>query len=254
MGGITKTLFGGSSSKQKSEQSSTSENQAYPTLLGALSPNIGQGNSAMSTLGGLLGIGDPSASQGTLKNFLDSTGFNFLKTQGENAITGGAAAGGLLRSGGTGKAIASFGQNLASTKLNELMQNLTSLGNYGTQSAQVIAQAGQKSTSTGTSSGSGGSQSGVFNALFPGGLSDPRLKTKLRYLGTNEQDIDVYEFEFHALPGMVHIGVLASDVAEKLPDAQGWYGTLMTVDYSAIKPLADHPFTAPISMEDLHNG
>lgn len=259
MGGITRALFGGSKNKQQSTSSSeaVSENQAYPTLLGALGGNIGQGNQAMSTLGSLLGIGDPAAGQSTLTNFLKSTGFDFLKQQGQDAIIGGAATSGTgIRSGATGKALTSFGQNLASTKLTDLMGQLSNLGTYGMQSAQTIAGAGQKSTSTSTgqSTGGGNSQNGIFNSLFPGGLSDPRLKTKLRFLGTNEQGIDIYEYEFRLLPGMKHVGVLATDVDELLPEARSWFGGYMTVDYGQITPLADHPFTASVSLEDLTNG
>lgn len=242
MGGLVKGLFGGSSSK--STQSSLSENQAYPTLLGLLQPNIGQGNSAMSTLGSLLGIGDPAAGKSTLTNFLDSTGFNFLRDQGERGITGSAAAKGLLNSGATAKAITKYGSDLASTKLNELMGNLTSLGQYGLGSANTIAAAGQKSTSTGTSSGS--SSNGIFNSLFPGGLSDARLKHKVTLLGHNSQNIGVYEFEFRAIPGVKHIGVIAQEVKRVLPAAVVRHGPYLAVDYSQIVPLEGTAFTAPV--------
>lgn len=238
MGGIVRAVFGGSSNKSKQ----VSENQAYPTLLGLLQGNIGQGNSAMSTLGSLLGLGDPAQGKSTLTNFLDSTGFNFLRDQGERGITGSAAAKGLLNSGSTGKALTSFGQNLAQTKLNDLFQNLTSLGQYGLNSANTIAAAGQKST--GTSSGS--SQNGIFNSLFPGGLSDARLKHKVVRLGRNSQNIDIYEFEFRAIPDVKHVGVMAQEVKRVLPSAVGKHGPYLAVDYSQIAPLEGHPFTAPV--------
>lgn len=238
MGGIVKGLFGGSSNKS----SSVSENVNNNTLLGLLTPNIGQGNSAMSTLGSLLGIGDPAAGKTTLTNFLDSTGFNFLRDQGERGITGSAAAKGLLNSGATAKALTKYGQDLASTKLNELMGNLTSLGQYGLNSANVLASTGQKST--GTSSGS--SSNGIFNSLFPGGLSDARLKHKLVKLGLNAQGFTIYEFEFKALPGVKHVGVIAQDVKLKLPAAVHKHGPYLAVDYSQITPLEGHPFTAPV--------
>lgn len=241
MGGITSALFGGKKEK------SSSQNQAYGTLLGLLQPNIGMGNTAMSTLGSILGIGDPAAGQSSLNNFLDSTGYKFLRDQGQAAITDNAAARGLLGSGSTAKRITSFNQDLASTKLNELMQNLFKFGDFGLNSANIISGAGQTSKSSGSSS------NGIFNSLFPGGLSDPRLKTKLRYVDTNEQGIDVYRFEFRDMPGVAHVGVLATDVAAILPEALGpRIADYQMVDYSKVVPLPSLPFTDPVSMEDLN--
>lgn len=238
MGGLVSSIFGGS----KSSSTQTSENQAFPWLKDQLGGNVGMGNSAMGTLSSLLGIGDPAAGKSTLTNFLNSTGFNFLRDQGERGITGSAAAKGLLNSGATAKAITSFGQNLAQTKMNDLMQNLTSLGQYGLGSANTIAGAGQKSS--GTSSGS--SSNGIFNSLFPGGLSDARLKHKTELLGHNEQGIAVYRFEFIKIPGVKHVGVMAQDVRKVLPKAVLKHGLYLAVDYSQIKPLEGHPFTAPV--------
>lgn len=226
MGGITRQLFGGSKTK--------SDNKAYGTLLGALQGNLGQGNSAMSTLGSFLGIGDPAAGKAGFQNYLDSTGYNSLLESGSKAITGNAASKGLLRSGATAKALTGFGQDLAQQKTDSYLQQLTGLGNYGIQSAQVIGQAGQRSKGT--------ESKGAFNALFPGGLSDRRLKHKLEAIGENEQGITIYRFEFKHLPGQPQVGVMADEVAEKLPDALGPdNGDYRTVDYGMIKPVFGLP-------------
>ena len=97
MGGLTRALFGGGKSTQ------TTDNQAYGTLLGLLKGNIGLGNTAMGTLGSLLGIGDPAAGQAAMKNFLDSTGYKTMLDSGSQAIVNNNAAKGLFRSGDTGK-------------------------------------------------------------------------------------------------------------------------------------------------------
>lgn len=233
MGGIVRGLFGGSKNKSKSD------NQAYPMLSQQLGGNIAQGNNAMGTLAAFLGIGTPeqrAGADGTLKNFLDSTGFKFLLDTGSKAITGNNASKGLLRSGATGQRLQQFGQDLAMTKTNELMQNLTSLGNYGMQSAGTIANAGQRSQSKGTSS------NGVFNSLFPGGLSDERVKNILRHLGELDNGLKVYEFEYKAHPGKKYVGVIAQDVAEIQPDALGReQDGFMTVQYDKLEPNPDLP-------------
>lgn len=238
MGGITKALFGGS----KSKSTQTSDNQAYPTLLGMLSPNVGLGNSAMSTLGGLLGIGGPEAAagaDGTLKNFLNSTGFNFMLDSGRNAITGSQATKGLFNSGSTGKALTKFGQNLGSTAISDLMGKLTSLGNYGLGSAQVIEGAGNRST--GTSSGS--SSSGIFNSLFPGGLSDRRAKMNIVHIENLSDGLGVYDYEYMSMPGKVFRGVMADEVAKLRPEALGpeLENGFQTVVYAKIPEMRHGP-------------
>lgn len=231
MGGVVKTIFGGSSSK------SDSRNQAFGTLSGLLSGNIGQGNNAMGTVAALLGLGgDKQAADGAFNNYLDSSGYKFLQDSGNQAITGSAASRGLLRSGSTGERFQEFGQDLASTKFNEYLGQLGGLGNYGLQSAGTLAGAGQVSTSKGSS------QNGIFNSLFPGGLSDIRAKNLIRELGQDEDGLKVYEFEYKALPGERFVGVIAQDVAKLRPDALGpEMNGFMTVDYEKLPQVAECP-------------
>lgn len=158
MGGITRSLFGGGKSK------SSQDNQAYPALSGLLTGNVGAGNNAMGTLGALLGLGgDKAAADGAFQNYLGSSGYNFLMDSGRKAINGSAAASGGLRSGATGMRLMQYGQDLASTKLNEYIQQLTGLGKYGLESAGIIGSAGNRSSSVSKDSGKG-----IFNSLFPG--------------------------------------------------------------------------------------
>lgn len=239
MGGVVRSVFGGSKSSSKSD------NKAYPYLQSQLGGNIGVGNNAMGTLAGLLGIGSPqqrAGADGTLNNFLDSTGFKFLLDAGNEAITGSNASKGLLRSGSTGRRLQQFGQDLGMTKVNELMQNLTSLGNYGMQSANTIASAGQQSTSKGSSS------PGIFNSLFPGGLSDERAKNIVRKVGTLDNGIDVYEFEYKHDLGTRHVGVMAQDVERIQPEALGpvTASGFMTVRYDRLEWSDSLPAHGPV--------
>lgn len=237
MGGLTRALFGGS------KQKSSSDNQAYGTLSKMLTGNIGQGNAAMSTLGSLLGIGDPGSGKAALDNFLDSTGFKFLMDSGSKAITGNAAARGLLNSGFTGKRLTQFGQDLGLTKVGELMDRLTSLGQYGLNSANTVASAGGRSTSTGKSS------PGIFNSLFPGGLSDRRTKRKIVKLGEFLDGLGYYEYEYIFAPGKRFRGVMADEVKKIRPWAMGpeiGSARYMTVEYSKLG--VTELVSGPISM------
>lgn len=145
-------IFGGG--QQKNSQQSVSNNQAYPYLQQALGGTVSQGTDAGSMLGNLLGInGGPAQTQG-FQNFRDSTGYQFGKQQGMDSITGNAATQGLLNSGGTLKALDTYGQNYANTQYGNYTGQLQNLLNSGLQGSGVIAGAGQQSISNGSGSGS----------------------------------------------------------------------------------------------------
>lgn len=159
-------IFGGS--KQSSTQSSVSNNQAFPYLQTALGGGVQQGGNAGSMLGNLLGInGGPAQTQG-FQNFRDSTGYQFGKQQGMDSITGNAATQGLLNSGGTLKALNTYGQNYADTQYGNYTGQLQNLVNSGLQGAGVMAGAGQQSMSSGSSKGSSstGGMGGAIGTLL----------------------------------------------------------------------------------------
>lgn len=226
MGGITRTLFGGSKDK--------SSNKAYGTLLGLMQPGVERGGTAMGVLGSILGIGDPAQGNTAIKNYLDSTGYNFMLDEGTKDITNNAAAKGILRSGKTGKDFINYGQDLKSTKVGELMQNLTNLGQYGLGAANTIAGAGQQSK--------GSSQGGIFNSLFPGGLSDPRVKNFIKKLGTYPDGLEVWVFEYKRYPGVSYVGVNAEQVQKLRPFAMGpMKDGYLTVRYNELPRLDGMP-------------
>lgn len=171
MGGVLKSLFGGSDSTQQSNSTSTSEsgNQSYNFLKDSLGGNIGTGNNAFQSIAALLGQGgDAGAAKAGLDNYLGSTGYNFMLDQGSKAITGNAAAKGLLNSGSTAKALTSFGQNIGSQYFNNYLGQLGSLFSGGLQSAGAISGAGgySNSQSNSSSTGKSNSQNGIIPGLF----------------------------------------------------------------------------------------
>lgn len=156
------SIFGGSSSKS----TSLSENQAYPYLQGALGGTIGNAGSAGSQIANLLGLNGNAAQGQGFNNWKDSTGYQFGMDQGVKAITGNAATKGLLNSGGTLKAVDTFGQNYADTKFGDYQGMLQQLLGSGIQGAGVLANAGQKSISNSTSnSNNGGLGAGIGSLL-----------------------------------------------------------------------------------------
>lgn len=98
-----------------------------------LSPYIGTGQNAFSTLGSLMQQG--AGGQGPLASYTGSfkaptaaeaeatPGYQFQLQQGELALQNSAAARGGLLSTGTGKSLEQYGQNLASTNYQQTFNN-----------------------------------------------------------------------------------------------------------------------------------
>jgi hypothetical protein len=141
---------------------------------------VDQGNSANSDISALLTGGPNSpAAKSAFTNYLNSSGYNFEKSQGTGAITGSAAARGLLQSGSTAKALASYGTDLASEKFGNYISQLDTLSKNGLTAAGDIgaagtqgggtaaqAQAGASGAATGAASGAA---SQFYNFLTGGG-------------------------------------------------------------------------------------
>lgn len=132
-------LFGGS----KSTRQENSSNQAYGYIKDTFSPLTSYAGTGAQMLAGLLN-GDASG----FNNYKNATGFNSLVQEGSRGITGNAAAGGLLRSGGTGKAIANYGNMMQNQYANQYLQNALGLAGLGMNAGQLISGAGNVSSAT----------------------------------------------------------------------------------------------------------
>lgn len=156
--------FGSSkqSSNNQSQQASTSYNQAYPFLQGALGDQVSNTGKGTSAIASLLGLNGDSAGTDAFNRFKDSSSYNFIQNEGVKGITGSMAAKGLLGSGSALKAISNYSSNLASNFLNSYLSNLMGLSNTGIQAGQILSSAGNTANSQGTSFGSSSGSS--FNA------------------------------------------------------------------------------------------
>lgn len=99
-----------------------------------LTPFTQQGIGANNFLADFL-MGQGGADQQA--RFADTTGMNFMMDQGRNAIMGGQAAGGSLNSGATGKALTSFGQNLAQTNTMDFLNQINGVAGRGLGAGQA---------------------------------------------------------------------------------------------------------------------
>lgn len=145
IGGIG-ALTGGSSAKK-------ADMTGYNYLTGAngVGGEVANGKASSDASAQLLGT-QPITDQtkNGFNNYLNSTGYNFQLDQGSKAITGSAAAKGILNSGATAKALTGYGQNLASGSFNNYLGQLNTQTNQGLTASGQIGAAG---TAGGTAAG-----------------------------------------------------------------------------------------------------
>lgn len=139
-------------SSRVSQNTSQSSNQAFPFLQTALGDQVGNVSKGSNIIASLLGLNGSDAGTNAFNQFKDSSGYNFIRDEGVNGITTNKAARGLLNSGSTLKAITNYSSNLANNFLNNYLTSMMGLSNTGIQAGQILSNAGNVSTSQGTSS------------------------------------------------------------------------------------------------------
>jgi len=210
-------LFGGSKS--------TSKNVNNDFIRGAFGGAAGATGSSINSLQALLG-GDPSG----FRSYTDAIDLSGQAEAGSRGITGNAAARGLMRSGGTGKALVNYEQQLENQAADSYMNRLLGTGQLGIGAGGLIAQTGQTSKGK-TKPGMGGFLGQVGAGIA---ASDERLKTDITPVGKNPDGLTVYQYRYKGEPG-VYIGVMAQEVAELKPEALGpVVDGYMTVNYDKV--------------------
>jgi hypothetical protein len=192
----------------------------------------------MGQAAGLLGLGggDPAAFQ----KYLNSSGYKFMLDSGSKAITGNAAARGLLNSGSTLKALTQFGQDLGSTKLDNYLGQLSNIAKTSLGAGGLISEAGQYSKGSGSSSpGIAGLIGAVLSSVAM--ASDRRLKSNIEKVGEFSDGLGIYEYDYNrdidpSLPANRMRGVMADEVEQLRPWALGPTRTdgFATVNYDKL--------------------
>lgn len=217
--------------------SSSSDNQFAGQINTAYSPSVGLGNGSTNFLAGLLGVpgGDSSGAAAGFQGYKDQAGYAPALAELQKGVTGGAAAQGLLNSGSTQKALLKTGANLDSQMFGNYLQSLAGLSGLGLQGGGLIANAGQRSSSTGT-----GAQPSTFGSIASavGGIasifSDRRLKRDVTHLHDFDDGLGIYAFRYLD-DDVLRIGVMADEVADIRPWALGpTVGGFGTVNYGAL--------------------
>lgn len=213
--GFLSALFGGS------DQKSSSSNKAFPFLQGALSPAVSAGTGAVSTL---------SDNLGSFADYKKNAGFDNALNYGADAITGNAAAQGLLRSGSTKKSLGNMITSLTGQYYDNFLNHVGQLGQLGLGAAGTLAGAGQESHGSGSSTG------GIIPGLAQL-FSDERVKTDIVPVGLLENGLTIYTFRYIGMP-QVHMGLIAQEVAQIHPEA------VHEVTWNGVGPLRGKPVLA----------
>lgn len=159
MGGVIRTLFGGSKSENSSASQQSSSNRAWGSLKDPLSGITGGGANVFNKL--------TDALSGGFDDYKKNAGFDFALNRGQQGITGNAAARGLLNSGSTMKGLAEFETGLGSQFYNNWLDRLNNVAQTGIGAGGVLTGAGGVSSGTSTSKGGAtDSGKGILGTLF----------------------------------------------------------------------------------------
>lgn len=232
--------------------SSTSENVNNGLITGTYGGAMQTGAEGVTALGRLLGVNPSTVSQvgnganavasaggadPGYTNYLQMAGYAPAMTQLSKGITGQGAASGLLRSGATATGLQTQGANLNNQFYTNYLQQLKDLSGLGLQAGGLVANTGQKSTSTSSGQGGGPSTLGSI-ASTVGGIasifSDRRLKTDIVKVATAHDGLGIYNYRYKG-KREVHRGVMADEVQKFRPWALGpRIGGFATVNYGAL--------------------
>lgn len=211
MGGIVDTLFG-KEGKEKSE----SGNKAYGDISSAFKPALGYVTKAGDTAWDLL--------KGGPGGWSDSGGFKFLMDQGTNSVNSNFYSRGLGQSGAAMKGLEKYRYGLASTYLNQYMDQLLGLGKLGVGAGGVLSSAGQWSKGS-ANKGKNGIAGDIIGAIA---MSDPALKDNVVFAGRDDAGIAWYYFNYRQdtdldLPTGRHYGVMANEIPSEFTYKKNGY-------------------------------
>lgn len=166
-----------------------------------------------------------------------SPGYQFRFGEGQRAVESGAAAKGMLMSGGTLKDLTRFGQGVAADDFNDQFNRQMAIAGGGQQAATSGAQMGQQTasgisdlyTQMGNAKASGyvgqanaiGSSIGQIAGIASMFLSERAAKTKIELLEREPDGLGWYRFAYKIEPNTMLEGVMADEVAELRPWALG---------------------------------
>ena len=148
------------------------QEKIYNSNVALAQPFISGGTNAENELQGFLGLGgDPAKINAAFNTYLNSTGYQFNRQQGLDAVTQNKAVSGLLDSGSALKALDAYGTGIADQYGQQYVGNLQNLSDTGQRAAGSLTGAGQAyANAVGSNNNSAASAAG--NAAIAGANID----------------------------------------------------------------------------------
>lgn len=174
MGGVVGGIAGGILGNRAANRQADATREATQQAVQQVQPFRETGVQAQNFLAQALGLQGGDAADQAFQNFLGNTGFQQELQAGSQAITGNAAARGLLNSGATARGLQEFGQGLAQSRFQNFLGNLGGLANQGVNAATFAGQALQGGLTQAAGQQGAGQQQlaggigGALGGLLPG--------------------------------------------------------------------------------------
>lgn len=187
--GITSAISGNRQASA-ANRAARLQSQAGAQARADLAPWRAAGEAALDETSALMGLSGEEAQTDAYGRFETSPDYQFRFDEGVNAIDASASARGGLFSGNTGRALAEYGQGLASTEYGNYINRLFSLSGAGQNAAagqgvasmQTANNQGQSLMAAGQAKAAGAIgvgnaiTSGISNQLYYQGLQRPALQ------------------------------------------------------------------------------
>ena len=120
------------------------QSQIYESNKGLITPYVNRGNTASDALQSFLGLGgDPVKTHAAFQNYLNSTGYQFERGQGLDAVNQSAASKDLYNSGAALKALDAYGTGEAQKYGQQYIDNLGTVSQRGVNAVGTLTGAGQ---------------------------------------------------------------------------------------------------------------
>ena len=157
------------------------QQNTYDSNAALIQPEVDRGTAAADELQGFLGLGgDPVKSAEALQTYLASTGYQFDRQQGLDAVDQSKAAEGLYNSGAAEKALDSYGEGLAQTYGQQYAQDLSGVARTGSSAINALTGAAVNNTNQQQANNAGAASvtanadvtsANAINALIAKGVS-----------------------------------------------------------------------------------
>ena len=123
-------------------QNNALQQRTYDSNKALLQPTVDRGNTAADALQGFLGLGgDPAKAHSAFQNYLNSTGYQFERQQGLDAVGQSAASQGLYNSGAALKALDTYGTGEAQKFGQQYIDNLGNVATRGVNGINALTGA-----------------------------------------------------------------------------------------------------------------